>query len=869
MFLIKKIVTTNQNMDNNNNNNNYFDEIEFDPLAELNNYYNKFIDSYHNHINEYKISPQLRNRLTDLDNVYNQNSSMTSDSFGPYIDYDEFKSPNEHNYWSQSYVAPELEHAKNFINNLNDINNTTLDLINKRRPFLVDEVELITDNDNDNDKKTSANFNLDSIPNKRKPEDDNVENANKKSKIEVEGLIVNFNVNANEEKLINQILEYGRKDDPVVNYPNAFGYDIDVEYSALHDVFVGEWLNGDVINSFFYLLQQIFPEYHYFDTLFMYRLLKETDTFTEYFLQNSKNILRRKMFIPFHFNANHWLLIVIDFEKLELAVYDSLYGETYTGKQIKLLEGVINKFIALAKLRMYPIKIVYKNSMQQVSGDCGVFVLLNALFLSCSLPLDYSHDNVEQFRKKIVTAVMMQSLDGIIQIKTKVEMKPLIFELDDLDNINIPAKPVPKVPLVIDIDDSDNNEKKNIINIDDNLDNNKNIITIDNDLDNFEFNIEGLNLPTTESVSPILNSTENLDNKNEQVRGKVLADKKARLEKQKNDSINKRKDENNVLPNDNRRQSRPPRKFGIETYQSYNDNDYDKEGRLKKNKNEISIDDVTYVKTNGKKSENKNDAISANTILQLKQKYPFIETYFLRYKQISKSANYIYLNNNNSSNHMNSIYLDFVNQNMEWFEPLGYQKVHANATQDYSILYLHKNIIRDWFRFKCKQEIAWKVYDIKCQENDIDSGIWNAWFAFKKTDINNTYETLNKFIKELPVEKQRYIRNFKYDFLESDFEPDNPNDTVQNSYTGQNFTRANVKTPDFKPWIDLIYDGFESFCLDKNTNDNVADIIFEYIINPYTLLYNLEHFYEYFKTLQKQEPSFTIWYCIPEDKKKK
>ena len=44
MFLIKKIVTTNQNMDNNNNNNNYFDEIEFDPLAELNNYYNKFIN---------------------------------------------------------------------------------------------------------------------------------------------------------------------------------------------------------------------------------------------------------------------------------------------------------------------------------------------------------------------------------------------------------------------------------------------------------------------------------------------------------------------------------------------------------------------------------------------------------------------------------------------------------------------------------------------------------------------------------------------------------------------------------------------------------------------------------------------------------
>jgi sentrin-specific protease 1 len=123
-----------------------------------------------------------------------------------------------------------------------------------------------------------------------------------------------------------------------------------------------------------------------------------------------------KVYFPVNISNTHWTLLVIYVQQKRIHYYDSMSG---SGR--RYLEGALRWLVdeALYKksIRDYDVSdwtLVDREPHvpQQINGfDCGVFTIMCADFLSDTLPLNYSQEDVSFFRRKIAADILRGSLN--------------------------------------------------------------------------------------------------------------------------------------------------------------------------------------------------------------------------------------------------------------------------------------------------------------------------------------------------------------------------------------------------------------------------------------------------------------------------
>lgn len=123
-----------------------------------------------------------------------------------------------------------------------------------------------------------------------------------------------------------------------------------------------------------------------------------------------------KMIIPVHVDNTHWALIVVFMQKKQIVYYDSLNwdGKRYLEATKFYLKNKMNEKGNIDGYDWSEWELLQeKNIPQQApkSNDCGVFALTFADFISEDLPLDFSSEHMEFFRRKIGVDILRGSLD--------------------------------------------------------------------------------------------------------------------------------------------------------------------------------------------------------------------------------------------------------------------------------------------------------------------------------------------------------------------------------------------------------------------------------------------------------------------------
>lgn len=202
----------------------------------------------------------------------------------------------------------------------------------------------------------------------------------------------------------------------------------------------GCWLNDEIINLYMRLLQERdtrlhaagkegYPRCHFFNSFFLSKLYKDTGTYDYESVrrwtvpgrlkavgQSRKSILDcDKIIIPVNQSNVHWVVAVINLQKKRFEYFDSLNGEDSVCLN-HLSQYLVDEFRNKRNedrpdILKWP-KVYPKDIPKQSNGfDCGVFLVLFADYLSKSAKLDFSQEDVEDFRVKLALDFARMEVD--------------------------------------------------------------------------------------------------------------------------------------------------------------------------------------------------------------------------------------------------------------------------------------------------------------------------------------------------------------------------------------------------------------------------------------------------------------------------
>ena len=128
-----------------------------------------------------------------------------------------------------------------------------------------------------------------------------------------------------------------------------------------------------------------------------------------------------KLFFPIFIGRCHWTLVVMNLVKKTSEYYDSINGAGATNLMEHLVhwlsDEIKDKYRGGTSYSTDGWKCTNKCSKripQQKNGiDCGIFLIMNADFLSDGVPIinnTYSQENVPYFRKKIAIDILKRRL---------------------------------------------------------------------------------------------------------------------------------------------------------------------------------------------------------------------------------------------------------------------------------------------------------------------------------------------------------------------------------------------------------------------------------------------------------------------------
>jgi sentrin-specific protease 1 len=197
----------------------------------------------------------------------------------------------------------------------------------------------------------------------------------------------------------------------------------------------GEWLDDQIINFYFKLLQElkdadssIIRKSVFFSTFLMQVLFVETNKFDYKAVERwtkKINIFEHDMlFIPINYNQDHWLLAVVYMQQKMIVLYDSMGSST----KKELFKGVLMNWLQLEKETKHP-EVHFDASEwhscfggfhvpKQSNGyDCGVFVCMAAEYISKNIPLTwYYQDDVNNFRLRMAYYILRTSMLVVVPV---------------------------------------------------------------------------------------------------------------------------------------------------------------------------------------------------------------------------------------------------------------------------------------------------------------------------------------------------------------------------------------------------------------------------------------------------------------------
>ena len=200
-----------------------------------------------------------------------------------------------------------------------------------------------------------------------------------------------------------------------------------VRLSNLRKLLVGEWVDSNVINCYFYLISEEFS--HVFTTSTWFNeQLKSTD-----FQRIDREFKNKKLFeyplwmVPVNCKNRHWFLLSIDTSclienKVEMRIYDSL-GGSQTWKKVleeRNIKMYIHwKFQQTFQVEKSELKIeiydMYHQIPQQLNGiDCGIFTIMYAKYLAARHELTFNQQDMGRFRRKIYDEISSKKLEHLI-----------------------------------------------------------------------------------------------------------------------------------------------------------------------------------------------------------------------------------------------------------------------------------------------------------------------------------------------------------------------------------------------------------------------------------------------------------------------
>ena len=165
----------------------------------------------------------------------------------------------------------------------------------------------------------------------------------------------------------------------------------------------GIWLNDEIINYYFQLLQDKDPNAWYLSTFFMPTLVNAESGY------NYKNVRRwsqgrtrsnrhinllqlTRMYIPINHSNLHWTLIVVDIPGKNILHLDSLlprrYGEEYCKSILQYIQDeTADKQQIPIEVAQWTITMGTTQPQQENEVDCGMYVIMYADCLHHNIPL--------------------------------------------------------------------------------------------------------------------------------------------------------------------------------------------------------------------------------------------------------------------------------------------------------------------------------------------------------------------------------------------------------------------------------------------------------------------------------------------------
>lgn len=146
---------------------------------------------------------------------------------------------------------------------------------------------------------------------------------------------------------------------------------------------------------------------------------KSVIAFSSYFyksLKNLKNFFKDVDLFKFNFwlfpilLKNHWIIVIYDHEKKEIALYDSLEENRKSADNHQILNNILNFLKAyniikfgkkLPFLSKVSGKIVNNIPNQTNYNDCGVYILKFAEYICSKRKIDFDESSIPLFKAEI------------------------------------------------------------------------------------------------------------------------------------------------------------------------------------------------------------------------------------------------------------------------------------------------------------------------------------------------------------------------------------------------------------------------------------------------------------------------------------
>lgn len=195
-------------------------------------------------------------------------------------------------------------------------------------------------------------------------------------------------------------------------------YNIEIGWKDFQRLNGLNWLNDNLINLYFHMIAErgsrTGVKIYAPNTLFFTKMMLGGQPLLKRWTMRSDIFSHDLMFIPIHLGT-HWTLAVVDFKKPGVYYYDS----QMTGANKECFLNVLLKYLQDEHKDKKGVDLdvskfearVMEGIPRQLNGsDCGVFVCKTAEFLSRRAPLNFSQEDMPNFRKQMIWEIYKDTL---------------------------------------------------------------------------------------------------------------------------------------------------------------------------------------------------------------------------------------------------------------------------------------------------------------------------------------------------------------------------------------------------------------------------------------------------------------------------